>query len=458
MTPSISVIIPAYNARTFLPEALASVHAQELPPAEILVVDDGSNDGTAEWASGQENVRVIRQQNSGPSAARNRGLEEARGEFVAFLDADDLWPHYKLRVQADWLTNDPDLQVVLGRVHWTSLDGSTLPPLVYDSPDHARSFINLGAALWRRSAFEPVGGFDPSMRYGEDHDWFLRAREASLPMVILRDITLDYRIHARNMTAGRDGTELGIMTVLQRSLQRRRTRGMAEPLTPWSALEELRRPEVSVIIPVHNGARYLGSAIESTLAQTAAPCEVLVVDDGSEDDSARVAEQYPAPVRVLRRPHGGAAAARNTGCRAARGSLIAFLDADDLWLPEKLEAQIALLQKDPLADLAFTQLEQFEDATGAARPVQAGECATTCLFRRSVWTRTGPFAESLQVGEFIDWMARAREQGLRAVSVERLLARRRIHAANTSRQLRSHAGDYARLVKAALDRRRSSGL
>lgn len=456
MTPRITVIIPSYNAREFLPGALESIRAQEMAALEILIVDDGSTDGTAEWAAAQEGVRVIRQENAGPSAARNRGLAEARGEYIAFLDADDLWPAYKLRVQADWLDRNPELEVVLGLIRWESLNGAPLPQFVYELPDQTRTFINLGAALWRRTAFDRVGGLCEEMRYGEDHDWFLRAREEELPMVILRDVTLHYRLHGANMTANRGGAELGIMQVLRRSLLRRRARGgeMRE-IPTWASLEELAQPSISVVIPVYNGVKYLGAALDSVLAQTVPPLEVLVVDDGSEDGSAELAESYPAPVRVLRRPHRGLAATRNAGCQAARGSLMAFLDADDLWHPQKLEAQLAALRADPQADIAFTLLEQFDDATGAVRPPQPGAGASACVFRRSVWLRTGPFNETLRIGEFIDWIARAREQGLRQVMVEQVLARRRIHANNTTRQMGERATDYARLAKAALDRRRN---
>ncbi len=117
--PLVSVIIPAYNAAQFLREAVASVRAQGYSPIEIVIVDDGSTDNTAETIrSLGEGIRYVRQANAGPAAARNRGLAEARGEWVAFLDGDDLWPADKLRVQAARLEADPSLDVVLGRVQY----------------------------------------------------------------------------------------------------------------------------------------------------------------------------------------------------------------------------------------------------------------------------------------------------------------------------------------------------
>lgn len=104
------------------------------------------------------------------------------------------------------------------------------------------------------------------------------------------------------------------------------------------------RPLVSVVIPNHNYARFLPEAIESVLAQTCGDIEVLVVDDGSTDGSQKLARRYEGRARWLRQEKGGVARARNLGIRQSRGELLAFLDADDAWLPEKLSKQVALLE------------------------------------------------------------------------------------------------------------------
>ena len=111
---------------------------------------------------------------------------------------------------------------------------------------------------------------------------------------------------------------------------------------------------VSVVIPSYNRGRCLPDTIGSVLAQTVTPLEVLVVDDGSSDDTREVCARYAAPVRYVGRPNGGASAARNTGMRAARGEFIAFLDADDVWEPSKLEVQLALHDTNPEVGWSFT--------------------------------------------------------------------------------------------------------
>ena len=103
-------------------------------------------------------------------------------------------------------------------------------------------------------------------------------------------------------------------------------------------------PRISVIIPAYNAGRYLAEAIQSVLAQTLSVHEIIVADDGSADNTAAVALSFPAPVRYHLNPHEGTAAARNQGVRVAQGEWLAFLDADDLWQPDKLAAQMALFQ------------------------------------------------------------------------------------------------------------------
>ena len=116
---------------------------------------------------------------------------------------------------------------------------------------------------------------------------------------------------------------------------------------------------VSVIIPVRNGEAYLGAAIESVLAQTIPPLETIVVDDSSTDGSARVARSFGERVRYTSQPRGGSAAARNRGIQLARGNFFGFLDADDVWLPEKLAIQTAAFAADPELDLAFGLVVEF---------------------------------------------------------------------------------------------------
>lgn len=226
--PAYSLIIPAYNATQYLAEAVDSVRRQSHAPAEIIIVDDGSTDDTAAVAQflGPD-IRYFYQENQGPSAARNYGIAQARHEFLAFIDADDLWPDGKVAQQLGLLAQQPELQMVLGLQQSFRLvadpDNPAAPPVAtYETP----SFIYLvGCGIYRRTVFESVGGFDTSMRYGEDTDWFFRSWEIDTPMRMIMEPMIHYRLHPGGMTHGRGIVEKGYLRVLKKSIDRRRENG-----------------------------------------------------------------------------------------------------------------------------------------------------------------------------------------------------------------------------------------
>jgi len=220
---------------------------------------------------------------------------------------------------------------------------------------------------------------------------------------------------------------------------------------------------VSVIIPVYNCERYLGEAIESVLAQTCGPLEIIVVDDGSTDHTADVARSFAPAVRYFLQAHAGAPAARNRGAELARGCYIAYLDADDLWVGEKLERQIDSFDEDPELDMVCGCVEQFVspdvDEEWAARihcPDEAmrGPGPLTMLIREEALRRVGLFETRWKIGESISWYARAMELGLKTLMLPDAIVRRRLHRDNMSVHWRDTRSDYLHIVKEALDRRR----
>jgi glycosyltransferase involved in cell wall biosynthesis len=222
-------------------------------------------------------------------------------------------------------------------------------------------------------------------------------------------------------------------------------------------------PLVSVIIPVYNCERYLAEAVESVLAQSHRPVEVIVVDDGSTDDSAKVARRFAPEVRCYVQARGGAAAARNKGLELAQGSLFAFLDADDLWVEDKLTIQLAVVNSDRGVDMAFGHVVHFHSPDLDERTRARIQCPSeadpgcipgTMLITRQAFVRAGPFETGWRIGEFIDWYARAVDVGLRSVMLPQVLLKRRLHANNTGLRERHARSDYARILKVALDRRR----
>jgi glycosyltransferase involved in cell wall biosynthesis len=226
-------------------------------------------------------------------------------------------------------------------------------------------------------------------------------------------------------------------------------------------------PTVAVVIPVHNGARYLAAAIDSVLGQRDGPAvSVIVVDDGSTDDSAALAASYGPPVRLIRQNRAGASAARNRGISAGDAELLAFLDADDLWPADSLARRHAAIVAEPRLDAVFGMVEQFICERIAADLQarlhcppgrQPGYLIGAMLAKASVFQRFGWLDPSLAVADFIAWFAAARERGLAARMIDDLVLRRRLHDANLGIERRDLRHHYLRVVRAALRRKDDRG-
>lgn len=222
---------------------------------------------------------------------------------------------------------------------------------------------------------------------------------------------------------------------------------------------------VSVIIPVYNCEKYLAEAIESVLAQTYQPLEIIVVDDGSTDRSAEVAQRFSSSVRYYFQPQSGAGAARNYGTELAQGSFFAFLDADDFWVKDKLTRQMEVFDSEPEVDIVFGHIQQFhspeldesvKNKIHCSSELMAGYHPGTMLIERDTFLRVGQFETHLQMGEFISWYARANDLGLSVKMLPELLMWRRLHETNMGILQRQARTDYVRLIKASLDRRRAA--
>lgn len=209
------------------------------------------------------------------------------------------------------------------------------------------------------------------------------------------------------------------------------------PGVPGGGSAGARGSLVSVVIPMYNAERFVAAALESVFAQAYEPLEVVVVDDGSIDGGAEIADAWP--VRLLRLPHAGIAVARNAGVAAARGELIAFLDADDTWLPGSLELRVRHLLARPAVDFVLGRAEIFLEP-GAALPAWLPDWLSgthqgllpTFLGRREAFDAVGPFDPSYPVGEDIEWLARAKDVGCRGETMPLACLRYRLHGANTT--------------------------
>ena len=212
---------------------------------------------------------------------------------------------------------------------------------------------------------------------------------------------------------------------------------------------------VSAIIPVFNGELFVAEAINSVLAQDYEPKEIIVADDGSTDGSVAVARAFPG-VTVLELEHGGVSAARNAGVQASRGEWLAFLDADDAWLPGKLSAQVAAGERRPNAGFILCERVFQFDEVPAWFVWPTGRDSKTCfepsawLIRKSTFTEVGPFEVGRALGEDVNWLMRAWTMGIRHAVVRETYVNRRIHGANASAQLPSADRQLLDLLRESL--------
>ena len=489
--PLVSVVIPAYNAAAFLREAIESVLAQTYRPLEVIVVDDGSTDDTAAIAeSFGPPVRCIRQANARQAAARNRGIREAAGEWLAFLDADDTWDKEKLAKQVARLQRDPSLGLVYSSV--LEVDASGRPGAYRPARLRGRAWreVLLGLPsggvcgstfVVPRRVLDVVGLFDESLAPCEDTDLLWRVARA-FPIDFVDEPLVRYRVHGGNdhwnvpkmarawtslyekalavpavkaegrifrarcrgrlfymlagdyARGGRWGPTIGYTlraALAWPPVAARILAGLAGRRAPTEASvgmvlprPDAEAPLVSVVMPAYNAAPFLRAAIESVLAQTFRSFELIVVDDGSTDETAAIARSFGARLRYIRQENARQAAARNRGVRESRGAFIAFLDADDLWREDKLAKQVARLQSDPTLGLVYSSMTEI-DLAGARleeRPARlrghvmrdvllgrgagGGGLGSTALVRREVFEAVGEFDSDLPPCEDTDFFWR----------------------------------------------------
>lgn len=216
----------------------------------------------------------------------------------------------------------------------------------------------------------------------------------------------------------------------------------------------------TVVIPARNAAHMIADALRSALVQTMPPARIIVVDDGSSDDTASVAAAFGAPVEVVSQPNAGPGSATTRGFELVATELVATLDADDIWLPGKIARQTGLLEADPDIAGIFGRMVNFKGSPAAAShdlPYE-GWSRTTMLIRTDVVRKVGPVRDSGEVGDMVDWLARVREAGHRLVMLPEILALRRIHPDSmTSGGGRVVAAGYLNVVREAMLRRRARG-
>lgn len=444
--PLISIIIPAHNGAAYLAEAIQSVFNQTYRPLEIVVVDNGSRDQTAQIAQSFPSVRYFYLEQSDTALARNHGIAQAQGSFIAFLDQDDRWMPDKLIKQFLFLEANPTVDAVVcyqkmtlepnhQKPHWLKKEF-----LETDQPAYLPS-----ALLVKRSRLEQTRFFDPTYSLSSDVAWFFKAKHTGIQVTLLPETLLIRRIHNDNASHRCTQIQKEILSIIRSSLKERRAK-------------------ISIIIPVWNGEKYLAEAIESALAQDYPNKEILVINDGSSDSTQSVIDRFLPHILPIYQSNQGLGAARNTGIRASTGEYLAFLDHDDFWEETKLSAQMREINADD--PLVFGHVKQFicpslneEQRSQLSVNEEILPCffAGALLVSKKRFLQIGPFFEKKIVGEFVDWYARAIEAKVPMVMLPQLTLHRRVHTHNMGRQKEIYSRlEYLKILKNSLDRRRTS--
>lgn len=250
MTPRVSIVMPCHNGLAYLPRSIASVRAQRMQAWELIIVDDGSTDASAEWITAQEDarIRLLRQPHKGTSSARNRGLEHVKSDYVAFLDTDDTWAPTFLEKLTVALDANP--QAVLAYCGWQKIglpDPKGLPfvPPDYETPDKQRVLFAhcrwpIHAALARTAPMQATGGFPTHLQNAEDYVVWLELAARS-PIVRVPEVLACYHIHSPTQaSAQRARAALQLLTAQLEYLDRHpdfaRSLGKDQRTIPYQGL------------------------------------------------------------------------------------------------------------------------------------------------------------------------------------------------------------------------------
>ena len=227
-------------------------------------------------------------------------------------------------------------------------------------------------------------------------------------------------------------------------------------------MKRMDRPLVSVIIAVSNGARYLAQALQSVLSQTYMRTELIVVDDGSVDNSDKIARSHEQ-VRYISQHAAGLAVARNVGVKAAQGELIAFIDQDDLWTPNKLDSQVGFLLQNAEIQYVNAWIELFvepgshlragytEDFLGRAH---VGRTPGTLVVRKSVFDLVGMFSADFSIACDVEWFKRANDHNIPAFIIPEVLLYKRIHNSNLSSDVKTNRRELFSIIRQTVRKQR----
>ncbi len=450
--PLVSVIMAVYNGQKFIKKAIDSVLSQTFTQIELIIIDDGSIDNTATIIKSYEDKRIsyYYQENSGPGAARNLWIKKSKGSLIAFIDHDDVWYKDKLFKQINYHRYHPEYSVLFTNQNLIFEDHNKNYDWVREINQQKRYSTGVPSSqLLESSVFDKIGHFNESLKLGEDFDLLNRIGESSLQIHTLNEILYDKLIHDNNISSNIKENRKYIFSILATSIKRRK---------------EKENISISVIIPAYNSTVHLLTCLNSVIAQTYAVSEIIIIDDGSTNNTKQLVKSYKDErISYYYQENKGIGGARNTGVKKAKGNYLAFIDHDDVWVPHKLQLQIERLLLDSSTDVVFSHISQFYSSEVnkeykakylcPTRPSK-GRHAGTMLIKKDDFLKVGFYDEQLGVGESIDWVGRLDDCLLRSAIIPEVLMYRRMHYNNFGIISKQNRQDFAKVFAKRIKEKR----
>ena len=451
--PLVSVVLPVYNGEKYLAESINCVLMQKYQPIEIIIVDDGSADATSQIAAKYSTQsRYFYQTNSGPAAARNLAIRKAKGEFIAFIDCDDLWPENKHFNQMQCFQQFPSVDIVQGLIRKIALPGKYKNDLEKRGIDYLFIYSNLGSMIMRRSIFDTIGFFNENLSFHEDTDLWLRAREADLKILIQRKEALIYRIHDTNLTTGKDIISTKFLGILRKSINRRRkASGQIREVPELSFIPDfLKQPQkggidhqswkktwplVSVIVHGCENIKKTGKALESIYNQEYPSIQLLMV--GKNVDRISVSNYiYIDQVKYIENNTTDLAILLNSALDSCIGQFVAFLDSDAEWTSGKLRTQIISLLKQTCETVCVGRTRHIIEPDkkyssdlidSLAFRKSIGDLLDTLVVHHLTFDKVGKFTTGKSGMVETDWLLRAGDMGIALRMLPDVLLHRYVH-------------------------------
>ena len=385
--PKVSIIIPVFNGEDFISSAIKSALNQTYQNIEIIVVNDGSTDKTAEICKKYEDkIRYFEKENGGVSSALNLGIKNMKGEYFSWLSHDDEYYSNKIEreiVALSLLENKNT--IVYSNYDMMSENGNVYDTIIHNHEElqkHKELSILKGCLngltlLIPKIAFDECGLFDESLLCTQDYDMWLKMLQ-KFDFLHLCDVLTKTRIHDKQTTKTSSvlqeenfnlwkkivnsisdekineifGTKLKFLNEMLDFFKLMNYKKLVDfyslkinKLKNHDIKKIVYRPLISVIIPVYNGANYIENAINSVLSQTYKNYEIIVVNDGSLDNTDEICKKYGNKIKYFKKNNGGVATALNYGISKAKGDYISWLSHDDEYYPFKLYKQVEVLNE-----------------------------------------------------------------------------------------------------------------